>query len=111
MHTHDVCTGFISAGTVKNLCIKGCRKLREVFGVSALLPVVPEAAALRVEKCPVIDASRVDKWTWLEVRAKGEISEVISPACDCFVSQGGSVVGGTEVRERALVPKTEESDD
>lgn len=74
--------------------------------LSALPPVVPEAAALRVEKCPVIDASYVDKRSWPGVMAKGEDSEVISPACDCFVSQGGSVAGGTDV-----IPETEESVD
>lgn len=79
--------------------------------VSALPPVVPEAAAPRVEKCPVIDASCVDKRSWPGVRAKGEESEVISPGCVCFVSQGGSVAGGTEVRESAEVPETGESED
>lgn len=82
-----------------------------MFVVSALPPVVPEAAALRVEKCPVIEASCVDKRSWPGVRAKGEESEVISPACDCFVSQGGGVSGGTEVRENADVAKAAESED
>lgn len=79
-----------------------------MFEVSSLPPVVP--AAVRVEKCPVIDASCVDKRSWPWVRAKGEESEVISPAGDCFVSQGGSVAGGTEVRENAEVPETAESE-
>ncbi len=79
--------------------------------VCALPPVVPEAAALRVEKCPVIEESCVDKRSWPGVRAKGEESEVISPACDCFVSQGGGVAGGTEVREKAEVAKAAESED
>lgn len=91
--------------------MKGCRKLREaVFMVIALPPVVPEVATLRVA-CPVIDASCVDRRSWPGVRAKGEESEVISPACDCFVSQGGSVAAGTEVRENAEVPETTESKD
>lgn len=76
--------------------------------ISSLPPVVPEAVALRVEKCPVIDASWVDRRSWPEVRAKGEDPEVISPACDCFVSQGGSVAGGADVSENAEVPETVE---
>lgn len=77
--------------------------------VNALPPVVPEAAELRVERCPVTDASFVDKRSWPGVRAKVEESEVISPVCNCFVSHGGSVAGGTEVREEAEVAETAES--
>lgn len=44
----------------------------------------------------------MDKRCWPGVREEREDSEVISPACDCFVSQGGSVAGGTEVRGKAL---------
>ena len=73
--------------------------------------MVPEAVALRVENCPVIDASCVDKRSWPGVMAKGEEFEVISPPSDCFVSQGGSVAGGTEVGEKAEVPETAESVD
>lgn len=62
--------------------------------------MVPEAVTVRVEKCLVIDASCVDARSWPGVRAKGEESEVKSPACECFVSQGGSVAGGTEVGEK-----------
>lgn len=43
--------------------------------VNALPPVTPDAAALRVEKCPVIDASLVDKRSWPRVSAKGEEPE------------------------------------
>lgn len=87
----------------------GFRKVSEaVFMVNALPPVVPEAAALRVEECPVNDASCVDKRSWPGVRAKGEESEVLCPACDCLVSQGGSVAGGTDVGEKTEVPKTAE---
>ena len=71
--------------------------------------MVPEAVAVRVEKCPVIDASCVDERSWPGVRAKGEESEVISPACECFVSQGGRVAGGAEVGEKEKDPKTTES--
>lgn len=77
----------------------------------ALPPVVPDTAPLRVEKCSVIEASSVDKRSWPGVRAKGAEPEVTSPACNCFVSQGGSVIDGTEVRESADVPETAESED
>lgn len=82
-----------------------------MFTDSTLPPVVPEPVALRVEKCPVIDASCVDKRSWLGVSPRGEESEVISPVCVCLVSQGGSVAGGTEVKEKAEVPKTVGSED
>lgn len=76
--------------------------------INTLPPVVPEAAAVRVEKCLVIDASSVDKRSWPGVRAKGEESEVSSLACDCLVSQGGSVAGGIDVGEKTEIPKATE---
>lgn len=75
--------------------------------VSEIPPVVPNDVALRVDKCPVT-VSRVDKRGWPGVRSKKEF-EVRSPACDCLVSQGGSVADGAEVSESAEVPKTPES--
>lgn len=74
--------------------------------VSVLPLVVPEAAALRVETCPVSKASRVDSWGWLGVRVKAETSAVKPPVCGCCVSQGGSVAGDTVVIEKAEVPET-----
>lgn len=53
----------------------------------------------------------MDKWDWPGVSAKGGETEVISPACGCFVSQSGDVAGGTEVGENVEVPKTAESVD
>lgn len=57
--------------------IDACRTVRQaVFMVNALPPVTPDAAALRVEKCPAIDASLVDKRSWPRVSARGEEPEV-----------------------------------
>lgn len=80
-----------------------------MFVVNAPLPVVPEDATLRVEKCPVIEAPSVDKRSWPGVRARGEEYEDSSTACDCFVSQGGSEAGGKDVGEKTEVPETTES--
>lgn len=78
--------------------------------VSDLPPVVPDDVALRVDTCPVI-ASRVDKRSWFGVGPSGVESEVISSEFDCVVSQGGRVAAGTEVNEKADVPKASESED
>lgn len=66
--------------------------------------MLPETAAPRVERYPVIDAPCVDERGWPGVRAE-------LTACDCLVSQGGSVVGGTEVGEKTEVRETAGSAD
>ncbi len=87
------------------------KSLEAMSVVNVFTPVVPEPVELRVEKCPVIEASCVDKRSWPGVIVKGVESEVISPACDCFVSHDGSIAGGTEVRAKAEVARTAESVD
>lgn len=77
-----------------------------MFKVGAVPPVVPDSVALRVEKCPVTEASRVDKRSWPGVRAKVEVREVTSSVCGCSVSQGGSVLGVMDVTDHAKVPKS-----
>lgn len=76
-----------------------------------LPPVLPETAALRVEKSPLIAAPCVDERSWPGVNAKLGESEDSTPACDCLLSQGGSVVGGTEVGEKTAVRETAEAAD
>lgn len=79
--------------------------------VHTLPPVLPETAAPRVEKGPVIAAPCVDERSWPGVSDKSGESEDWPPACGCPVSQGGSVVGGTEVGEKAAVRETAEPAD
>lgn len=79
--------------------------------VHTLPPVLPETAAPRVEKGPVIAAPCVDERNWPGVSAKPGESEDSPPACGCLVSQGGSVVGGTEVGEKTAVRETAEPAD
>lgn len=81
------------------------------FVVNALPPVVAETVAPRVVKCLPADAPCVDKWSWPVVRPKLEECEDIVPVCDCIVSHGGSVVGGTDVVEKTEFPESEESED
>lgn len=79
--------------------------------VSSPPPVLPETAAPRVEKCPVIDVPCVDERWWPGVRVKLGESEDSPQLCDCLVSQGGRVVAGTEVGEKTEVPETAGSAD
>lgn len=62
-------------------------------------PVVPVSAPLRVAMLPVTEASRVDRRSWPGVRPRAEVAEVTASVCDWSMSQGGSVIGDTEVTD------------
>lgn len=81
------------------------------FVVNAVPPVGAETVAPRVVRCLPVDAPCVVKRSWPVVRPKLEECEDSAPVCDCIVSQGGSVAGGTDVVEKTEFPESGESED